>query len=93
MTKVTLDEILRRYCERQDATADGVSVRLSAIASTMEVSGWMLLECAMLDGSRLGELTILPFGPGCTFKAIPGHPVSPRGLASDMSTVVAWSDA
>ena len=50
--------------------------------------GWMLLECHMLDSSYLGQRTMLPFGPDNTYKAIPTHPVSPRGLASDMSVVL-----
>jgi hypothetical protein len=50
--------------------------------------GWMLLECQVMDGSRLGSLTILPYGPNNTFARVPDHPISPRGLASDMSVVV-----
>ena len=50
--------------------------------------GWLLLECQMFDSSRLGLRTLMSFGPENTWKSIPTHPVSPRGLASDMSVVL-----
>lgn len=80
---------MKRYCETQYATPEETSVRMEEIAKGREVEGWMLLQCEMLDSSRLGGQVILPYGPGCTFKTVPSHPVSPRGLASDMSVVVA----
>jgi hypothetical protein len=51
--------------------------------------GWVLVECEQLDSSRLGERVVLPFGENNTLKKIPVGPVSPRGMASDMSVVVA----
>lgn len=84
-------ELVLRYIERQDATEEATLTRMSLIEDVREVTGWFLLECAALDSSKLGERTLLPYGPGCTFKAPPRHPVSPRGLASDMAVVVAIS--
>jgi hypothetical protein len=49
----------------------------------------MLLECVDLSSSRLGSYVILPYGPRNTYKEPPTKPISPRGLASDMSIVVA----
>jgi len=78
------------YCERQEQTPDGLREVLQAQLERFGNKGWFMLECAMLDSSRLGELTILPYGPNNTFKALPNGPVSPRGLASDMSVMVAF---
>ena len=36
---------------------------------------------------------ILPYGPRNTYKEPPTKPISPRGLASDMSVVVALLDS
>jgi hypothetical protein len=52
-------------------------------------TGWMLFECHDMSSSHMGELTIVPYGPNNTFKELPAFPISPRGLASDMSVVVA----
>ena len=77
------------YCETQDCTPEQLRKVLKAQRANYSPKGWMLLECHMLDGSRLGERTILPFGPANTYREVPKHPVSPRGLASDMSVVIA----
>ena len=82
-------EFAAKYCERQVQTAEGLREVLSKQKQRLNPDGWMLLECVMLDSSRLGDLTILPFGANCTYKTPPDHPISPRGLASDMSNVVA----
>jgi hypothetical protein len=88
-TILTLAEFSAKYCERQDNSPEGLKKILVAQKERYQPTGWMMLECVMLDSSLLGSLTILPYGPNNTFKAIPDHPVSPRGLASDMSTVCA----
>lgn len=80
---------MARYVERQDCSIPDLSARLDKLDLQYDPDGYMLLECHMLDGSRLGELTILPYGPRNSFKEPPNHPISPRGLASDMSVVVA----
>lgn len=77
-----------RYCERQQQTIEGLREVLLAQIEKFHPEGFMLLECVMLDSSYLGSLTILPYGPNNTCKVIPDHPISPRGLASDMSVVV-----
>lgn len=88
---LTVKELVRKYIERQDAFASATLDRMRAIEDVRDVHGWMLLECHQLDSSHMGEYTLLPYGPGCTFREVPSHPVSPRGLASDMSVVVAIS--
>jgi hypothetical protein len=85
----TQSELIRRYCERQESTPETLQATLNTQRERFSPDGHMLLECQMLDSSRLGSLVILPFGPNNTFKTPPTHPVSPRGLASDMSVVVA----
>lgn len=82
-------EFARRYCERQVSTPEGLKEILLKQKERYSPDGWMLLECVMLDSSRLGSLVILPYGPRNTFTAPPDHPISPRGLCSDMSVVVA----
>ena len=52
-------------------------------------TGWMLIECHMVDSSRFGDRMVIAYGPTCTIHEVPTHPFSPRGLASDMSVVVA----
>ena len=86
---MTFDEFAAKYCERQLNTPDVLLSVLQTQRERFKPCGWMMLECVMLDSSQLGNLTLLPFGPNNTYKAIPDHPVSPRGLASDMSVVVA----
>ena len=78
-----------RYCARQDQTPEGLREVLRTQRARFKSEGFMLLECAMLDSSRLGELVIIGYGGDHTFKSVPDHPISPRGLASDMSVVVA----
>jgi hypothetical protein len=82
-------EFAALYCERQEATPDELRDVLLNRVERFNPEGFILLECAMFDSSRLGEMTILPYGGGSTFKTVPTGPVSPRGLCSDMSTVVA----
>lgn len=87
---LTFTEFAARYCERQMQTPDLLKEVLSNQRFNNEPpSGWMLLECAMMDSSRFGSYTILPYGPNNTFKSPPDRPISPRGLASDMSVVAA----
>lgn len=85
---LTVEDLITRYCERQDCNPQKLQAVLRDQTARYAPDGWLLLECEMLDSSYLGSLTILPFGPRNTFQTIPDHPVSPRGLASDMSTVV-----
>lgn len=92
MKKVSFEELAKAYCERQVCEPNELKQRLLQQVEDFHPVGWMLLECQMLDSSSLGSLVILPFGPNNTFKEPPSHPVSPRGLASDMSTVIAVMD-
>lgn len=87
-TEMTSQEFLAKYCERQENTPEQLRETLLAQKQRFNPDGFMLLECHMMDSSRLGSLTILPYGPNNTYKAVPDHPISPRGLASDMSVVV-----
>lgn len=86
---LTFDEFAKRYCARQESTRGELLDTLRAQRQKFNPTGWMLLECQVLDSSRLGSYTILPYGPNNTFKEPVSRPVSPRGLASDISVVVA----
>lgn len=90
MERLNFDELATRYCKRQKQSIIGLRVQLQQQKDVFNPDGWMLLECQMLDGSRFGQLTILPYGQQNTYQEISTHPISPRGLASDMSVVVAY---
>lgn len=86
---LTFDEFAKRYCARQESTREELLDTLRAQRQKFNPIGWMLLECQVLDSSRLGSYTILPYGPNNTFKELSMRPISPRGLGSDISIVVA----
>jgi hypothetical protein len=93
MTKLTWQEFSEKYCDTQEQTPEGLLEILFQQNKSYQPEGFMLLECHDLGSSRLGSKVILPFGPKNTFKEIPSHPISPRGLASDMSVCIGWLDA
>jgi hypothetical protein len=93
METLTFPQFAARYCERQEQTPEGLLEILRDRVQHYCPDGFMLLECQMLDSSSLGELTIMPVGPNNTYKTVPAHPVSPRGLASDMSVAKYWLPA
>lgn len=82
---MTFDEVAQIYCTRQDSTPDELRCKLQHQATKFQPDGWVVMECQMLDSSRLGEITLVPYGPRNTFRKLPeeGTPFSPRGLASD----------
>lgn len=82
-------KFVERYCARQVCTPEGLLPRLQEQRRIYKPIGWMLLEVAYIGARNSGDLTILPYGPNSTLKEVPSHPISPRGLASDISTVVA----
>lgn len=69
-------------------TPEGLREILTSQKGRFSPDGWMLLQCEMLDSVKHGSLTILPYGGSATYPEPPDRPVSPRGLASDMSVVV-----
>lgn len=87
--KLTFPEFAAKYCERQQQSFAGLRAIFTRQKELYSPDGWMLLECHMLDSSRIGQFTILPYGGTATYKEVPDRPISPRGLASDMSVVVA----
>ena len=84
---LTFQQFADRYCGKQQSTPEDLLQQLIIIIRNFDPEGFILLECEVLDSSRIGDYTILPFGGGATYKEIPSGPISPRGLASDMSTV------
>jgi hypothetical protein len=87
--KLSFDEFAAKYCERQKQTPEGLLEVLRAQKEKFQLIGWALAEAQLMDSSWMGSLTIVPYGPKNTFKDIPKHPFSPRGLASDTSLVIA----
>lgn len=87
--ELSFADFAAKYCERQEQTPEGLRTIFNRQTELYHPDGWMLLECHMLDSSRIGSLTILPFGGTATYKEVPDRPISPRGLASDMSVVIA----
>jgi hypothetical protein len=93
MNAISYKEFAARYCKRQENTPEDLYSTLESQQRTYQPDGWMLLECVDLSSSRLGSYVILPYGPNNTYKEPPAKPISPRGLASDMSIVVALLDS
>lgn len=85
---LTFDELAARYCERQESTPEQLRQILQRQLADLQPTGWMLCENALLDSSECGRLRILAYGPNCTYKEIPDHPISFDGLASTTSVVV-----
>lgn len=81
-----------KYCNRQDSTPAALLAVLKGQRDRFNPAGWFLAECQDMSSSAMGSLVILPYGPQNTFKEVPdpGRVFSPRGLASDMSTAVAF---
>lgn len=88
---ITRDILVARYCNRQDCEPADLCTQLDQLTVRLAPVGFMLLECHMLDSSRMGELTILPYGGQAMYRDVPDWPISPRGLASDISVVIAVS--
>lgn len=77
-------------CAKNDlAVMAEIRIALQRTEDKFKPEGWVMLECQLLDSSNRGRLAIVPFGPNNTWKTIPEGPVSPGGLASDVSVVVA----
>ncbi len=87
VAEVKFEAFAAVYCAQQEQTIKGLYKILRGQKLTLKPDGWMLLECVMLDSSRHGGFVILPFGGKATYSEIPNRPISPRGLASDMSVV------
>lgn len=81
--------MVRRYCETQEMEPEELNRILDKKHDEYKCDGFMLLRCVMMDSSRLGSRTILPFGGTSTYGEVPDGCISPRGLASDMSEVEA----
>lgn len=89
--KYTFEQFARRYCDRQDSTPQVLLETFRSQLKRFNCVGWFMLEAQLLDSSWMGSLVILPYGgEENTFKEVPTHPVSPRGLASDTSVAVAY---
>ncbi len=78
------------YCSLQDNTPASLEKTLADQYSRFRNTGWMVLECQMMDSSQCGQITLMPYGPGNSYKTVPDRPISPRGLASDMSIVLGF---
>jgi hypothetical protein len=85
--KVTLNKLLVIYCHYQENEPEELRQALETQVEKFGSKGFMLLKCAMLDSSRLGDRVILGYGGNHTYPEIPDKPISPRGVTSDMSVV------
>ncbi len=91
MRVVYLDReaFITKYAKNDPAVLADVRTSMQRLEEKFAPTGWVMLECQLLDSSSRGQLTIAAFGPQNTWKTIPEGPVSLRGAASDMSVVVA----
>ncbi len=87
--RLPFEQFAARYCELQVQTPEGLREVLLAQKVRYQPHGWVLMECQDLSSSYMGNLVILPFGPNNSLREVPTRPLSPRGLASDMSMAVA----
>lgn len=83
----------RRFSVNGGMPPSELLTTLQTQRKNLNPTGWMLIECPMVDSSHFGERTVIAYGPTCTIHEVPSHPFSPRGLASDMSVVVATLSA
>ena len=90
MQKMTFDEMAAAYLATQQGTRDDLLRRLKWQKDRLLPEGWFLAQCQVLDGSRMGEHVILPYGRDRTFTEPPTAPFSPRGMASDTSVAVGF---
>jgi len=84
-----LEDFSKLYCETQLLTPLELRMRLEQQIREYNPNGFMLLRCVDMSSPFFGQRTILPYGPNNTYKDVPDHHISPRGLASDMSEVEA----
>lgn len=91
--KMTWADFSARYCKSQDETPERLAARLRMHLHKYEPDGFFLAEAQLFDSSWFGTVVILPFGSQNTFKTVPDHPFSPRGLASDTSMAIGYIDA
>lgn len=83
------DAFIAKFADNDPDKMADVRIQLQRQQETYTPDGWVMVQCADLNASWSGQLNIVPFGPHNTWKEIPKGPVSPRGLASDTSVVVA----
>lgn len=83
-------EFAQLYCERNDSTEEELIEALRVNTGTYQPMFFALMECQMLGSHQLGQRTIVPVGGAATWQNLPDKPVSLRGLASDMSSMIAF---
>lgn len=86
---VNYDQFDAMFRKGTDHPPDYLADALRTQAATYAPTGWFMLEVCDMWASRLGERRVVVYGENCTYKEVPTVAVSPRGLASDMSMVVA----
>lgn len=89
--QITQTEIVSRYAETQQCSKEKLNKLLSQHREKYKPTGFLLLRCEGVGSPYFGLKEIIPFGPNHKVKEIPNHPISPRGLESDMSTIEAWT--
>ena len=90
--QLDMEQFIQKYCDSQEITPADFAAILKRQHDQFNPDGWMMLQCQDMSSSYMGSLTVLPYGPCNTFKEPPTGCISPRGLASDMSSVIAITD-
>ena len=72
------------------AEADEMEKNMRQQYERYKNDGWVVMECKQFDSSRFGEIVLLAYGPNNTLQEIPQHPITPRGLSSDISVACAF---
>lgn len=84
------DAFIAKYADNDPDKMEDVRAQLQRHQEKYTPDGWVMLERAELTSAPgAGRLTVVTFGPRCTWKTIPEGIVSPTGSLVDMSVVVA----
>ena len=90
--ELTFEKFAELYCGVLEKTAAGLKATLRKMLdreAKYRPTGFVMMECQQMDSSYFGSRVIVPYGGESTWKDIPEGVVSPRGIASDMSIVIA----
>lgn len=90
MEKMTWKQFSSRYCDNTGHGTEWLIEILREQVRKYNPTGFFMAEAQVMDSTWFGQRVILPFGKYNTFKEIPDHPFSPRGLASDTSVVIGY---
>jgi len=91
--QVTWVEFSALFVSSQETTEKRFAADLRRMKERYDSEGFFIARCEVMDSSLFGNRVALGFGKSHTWKSVPDHPISIRGLASDTSVVECWIPA